>query len=136
MRRRRVATGRRCLPLQRVCSWRAISSTNRRTFSRPAKALTKLGVKLTVLDEAQMKKLGMHALLGVGQGSERDSHLVAMEWNGSRKAHAPIALVGKGVCFDSGGLSLKTGAGMMGMKGDMGGAAAVTGTMHALAARK
>jgi leucyl aminopeptidase len=105
-------------------------------FARRTKALTKLGVKVTVLDEAQMKKLGMHALLGVGQGSERDSHLVAMEWNGSRKAHAPIALVGKGVCFDSGGLSLKTGAGMMGMKGDMGGAAAVTGTMHALAARK
>jgi len=105
-------------------------------FARRTKALTKLGVKVTVLDEAQMKKLGMHALLGVGQGSERDSHLVAMEWNGSRKARAPIALVGKGVCFDSGGLSLKTGAGMMGMKGDMGGAAAVTGTMHALAARK
>jgi leucyl aminopeptidase len=105
-------------------------------FARRAKALTKLGVKVTVLDEAQMKKLGMNALLGVGQGSEQRSQLVAMEWNGSRKARAPLALVGKGVCFDSGGLSLKTGAGMMGMKGDMGGAAAVTGTIHALAARK
>ena len=105
-------------------------------FARRAKALTKLGVKVTVLDEAQMKKLGMNALLGVGQGSEQDSQVVVMEWNGSRKAKAPIALVGKGVCFDSGGLSLKTGAGMMGMKGDMGGAAAVTGTIHALAARK
>ncbi|HVP83525.1 MAG TPA: leucyl aminopeptidase [Rhizomicrobium sp.] len=105
-------------------------------FARRAKALTKLGVKVTVLDEAQMKKLGMNALLGVGQGSEQDSQVVVMEWNGSRKAKAPIALVGKGVCFDSGGLSLKTGAGMMGMKGDMGGAAAVTGAIHALAARK
>jgi leucyl aminopeptidase len=105
-------------------------------FARRTKALAKLGVKVSVLDEAQMKKLGMNALLGVGQGSEQRSHLVAMEWNGSRKSQAPLALVGKGVCFDSGGLSLKTGAGMMGMKGDMGGAAAVTGTMHALAARK
>jgi leucyl aminopeptidase len=105
-------------------------------FARRAKALTKLGVKVTVLDEAQMKKLGMNALLGVGQGSEQRSQLVAMEWNGSRKSKAPIALVGKGVCFDSGGLSLKTGAGMMGMKGDMAGAAAVVGLMHALAKRK
>ena len=106
-------------------------------FARRAKVLTKLGVKVTVLNEADMKKLGMNALLGVGQGSEVESHVVAMEWNGTRgKTKAPIALVGKGVCFDSGGLSLKTGAGMMGMKGDMGGAAAVTGTMLALATRK
>jgi leucyl aminopeptidase len=106
-------------------------------FARRTKALVKLGVKVTVLNEADMKKLGMHALLGVGQGSELESHVVAMEWNGTRgKSKAPIALVGKGVCFDSGGLSLKTGAGMMGMKGDMGGAAAVTGTMLALATRK
>jgi leucyl aminopeptidase len=84
-----------------------------------------------------MKKLGMGALLGVGPGSERESQLVVMQWHGARaKKDAPVAFVGKGVCFDSGGLSLKTGAGMMGMKGDMGGAAAVVGTMHALAARK
>ena len=84
-----------------------------------------------------MKKLGMGALLGVGQGSERESQLVVMQWNGARnKKEAPVAFVGKGVCFDSGGLSLKPAASMMGMKGDMGGAAAVTGTMHALAARK
>jgi leucyl aminopeptidase len=84
-----------------------------------------------------MKKLGMGALLGVGQGSERESQLVVMQWNGSRaKKDAPVAFVGKGVCFDSGGLSLKTGAGMMGMKGDMGGAAAVAGVMQALAERK
>jgi len=105
-------------------------------FARRTKALAKLGVKVSVLDEAQMKKLGMNALLGVGQGSENRSHLVVMEWNGSRKAKAPVALIGKGVCFDSGGLSLKPGGSMMGMKGDMGGAAAVTGTMQALAARK
>jgi leucyl aminopeptidase len=84
-----------------------------------------------------MKKLGMGSLLGVGQGSERESQLVVMQWNGSRKKKdAPVAFVGKGVCFDSGGLSLKSGAGMMGMKGDMGGAAAVVGTLQALATRK
>jgi Leucyl aminopeptidase len=106
-------------------------------FARRAKALTKLGLKVTVLGEAQMKRLGMGALLGVGQGSERESQLVVLEWHGSRrKTAAPVAFVGKGVCFDSGGLSLKSGAGMMGMKGDMGGAAAVVGTLRALAERK
>ncbi|MBS0471108.1 MAG: leucyl aminopeptidase [Proteobacteria bacterium] len=107
-------------------------------FAKRAKTtLTKLGVKVEILGEAEMKKLGMGSLLGVGQGSERESQLVVMTWNGSRKKkEAPVAFVGKGVCFDSGGLSLKTGAGMMGMKGDMGGAAAVTGTMQALAQRK
>jgi len=106
-------------------------------FAARAKRLTKLGVRVRVLGEAEMKKLGMGALLGVGQGSERESQLVVMRWNGAKRADAaPVALVGKGVCFDSGGLSLKTGAGMMGMKGDMGGAAAVAGTMQALASRK
>jgi leucyl aminopeptidase len=105
-------------------------------FAKRAQALSKIGVEVRVLGESEMKKLGMGALLGVGQGSERESKLVVMQWNGGKKSEAPVALVGKGVCFDSGGLSLKTGAGMMGMKGDMGGAAAVTGTMHALAARK
>ncbi len=106
-------------------------------FARRARALAKLGVKVEILGVAQMKKLGMGALLGVGQGSERESQLVVMQWNGARnKKEAPVAFVGKGVCFDSGGLSLKPAASMMGMKGDMGGAAAVTGTMQALAARK
>jgi leucyl aminopeptidase len=107
-------------------------------FARRVKALlTKLGVKVDILGEAEMKKLGMGSLLGVGQGSERESQLVAMRWNGARrKADAPVAFVGKGVCFDSGGLSLKTGAGMMSMKGDMGGAAAVVGAIQALASRK
>jgi len=106
-------------------------------FAARAKQLSKLGVKVEVLGEKEMRKLGMGALLGVGQGSERESQLVVMRWNGARaKGHAPVAFVGKGVCFDSGGLSLKTGAGMMGMKGDMGGAAAVTGAIRALAARR
>jgi leucyl aminopeptidase len=106
-------------------------------FANRVRQLSKLGLKIDVLGEADMKKLGMGSLLGVGQGSERESQLVVMRWNGARKKdEAPVAFVGKGVCFDSGGLSLKTGAGMMGMKGDMGGAAAVTGTMRVLAARK
>jgi len=108
-------------------------------FATRAKTLAKLGVKVEVLGEAEMKKLGMNALLGVGQGSERESQLVVMQWNGAAKKDKdkpPVAFVGKGVCFDSGGLSLKSGAGMMGMKGDMGGAAAVTGAMMAMAARK
>ena len=105
-------------------------------FASRTKALSKLGVKVQVLGEEQMRKLGMGSLLGVGQGSERESQLVVMQWNGGRAKEAPIAFVGKGVCFDSGGLSLKPGGSMMGMKGDMGGAAAVTGTMLALAQRK
>ena len=107
-------------------------------FARRVKALAKSGLKVEVLGEAEMKKKGFGALLGVGQGSARDSQLVVMQWNGGpkKKKSAPIAFVGKGVCFDSGGLSLKPGSGMMGMKGDMGGAAAVTGVMLALAARK
>jgi leucyl aminopeptidase len=106
-------------------------------FAKRAQSLSKLGVEVRVLGEAEMKKLGMGALLGVGQGSGRESKLVVMHWNGAKKGDGPpLALVGKGVCFDSGGLSLKTGAGMMGMKGDMGGAAAVAGTIRALAERK
>ncbi|MDE1939196.1 MAG: leucyl aminopeptidase [Alphaproteobacteria bacterium] len=106
-------------------------------FARRAKTLSKLGLKVEVLGVAEMKKLGMGALLGVGQGSDRESQLLVLQWNGAKKKTAsPVAFVGKGVCFDSGGLSLKPAASMMGMKGDMGGAAAVIGTMRALAARK
>src|SRR4051812_42573797 len=106
-------------------------------FARRAKAaLSKLGVKVEVLGEAEMKKRGFGALLGVGQGSARESQLVVMQWNGGKKSGKPVALVGKGVCFDSGGLSIKVGAGMQGMKGDMAGAACVTGTILALATRK
>ncbi len=103
--------------------------------------LTKLGVKVEILGVSEMTKLGMNTLLAVGQGSAHDSRLVVMRWNGAPKgkakgADAPLAFVGKGVCFDTGGLSLKPAASMMGMKGDMAGAAAVVGVMHALARRK
>jgi len=106
-------------------------------FAERAKALQKLGVEVETLDEKAMGKLGMNALLAVGRGSARESRLVAMRWNGARsKRTKPIAVVGKGVCFDSGGISIKASAGMEDMKGDMGGAACVVGLMHALAARK
>ena len=106
-------------------------------FARRAKAqLSKLGVKVEILGEAEMKKQGFGALLGVGRGSERESELVVMQWTGGKKSGKPFALVGKGVCFDSGGLSIKVGAGMQGMKGDMAGAACVAGTLLTLARRK
>jgi leucyl aminopeptidase len=106
-------------------------------FADRIKALEKLGVSVETLDEKAMGKLGMNALLAVGRGSARESRLVAMRWNGARSKRAkPIAIVGKGVCFDSGGISIKPSAGMEDMKGDMGGAACVVGLMHALAARK
>ena len=106
-------------------------------FADRAKALEKLGVEARVLDEKAMAKLGMNALLGVGRGSARDSRLVAMRWNGARsRRNKPLAIVGKGVSFDSGGISIKPASGMEDMKGDMGGAACVVGLLHALAARK
>jgi leucyl aminopeptidase len=105
-------------------------------FARRAGALKKVGVAVEVLDVPKLKKIGMNALLGVGQGSARDSRVVVMRWNGGRKGEAPVAFIGKGVCFDTGGISIKPAAGMEDMKGDMGGAACVTGLMHALAARK
>ncbi|MEI6418167.1 MAG: leucyl aminopeptidase [Sphingomonadales bacterium] len=107
------------------------------SFVASAADLADLGIELTVLDEAAMRALGMGALLGVAQGSVRSPRLLAMRWNGTGDANAPVvALVGKGVTFDTGGISLKPPAGMEDMKWDMGGAGAVTGAMHALAARK
>jgi leucyl aminopeptidase len=107
------------------------------SFADRAKALEKLGVEVDILDEKAMKKLGMGSLLAVGQGSERESRLVVMRWNGAKDEKAqPIAFIGKGVTFDTGGISIKPAAGMEDMKGDMGGAACVVGLMHALAARK
>jgi leucyl aminopeptidase len=106
------------------------------SFAREVRKLTRLGVKVEVLGETQMKKLGMGALLGVGQGSRRDSQLVVMRWQGAAASKKPIAFVGKGVTFDTGGISLKPGAGMADMKWDMGGAGAVSGLMQALAGRK
>ena len=105
-------------------------------FAKRAQALSKIGVEVEVLNEKDMKKLKMEALLGVGQGSVRQSRLAVMKWTGGRKADKPVAFVGKGVTFDTGGISLKPGAGMGDMKGDMGGAACVVGLMHALAQRK
>ena len=106
-------------------------------FASKAKALTKAGIQVEVLSEAALKRLGMRALLAVGQGSERPSHVVVMQWKGaSPKGGAPIAIVGKGVTFDTGGISLKGAGGMEEMKGDMAGAACVVGLMLALAERK
>ncbi|MGB3391074.1 MAG: leucyl aminopeptidase [Pseudaminobacter sp.] len=105
-------------------------------FAAHAKELEQLGAKVEVLTEKEMKKLGMGALLGVAQGSPRGARLVVMQWNGGKAKDKPIAFVGKGVTFDTGGNSMKPASGMEDMKGDMGGAAAVTGLMHALAARK
>ena len=105
-------------------------------FARRAAVLKKVGVTVEVLDLRAMKKLGMNALLGVGQGSARESRVVVMRWNGGKSGEAPVAFIGKGVCFDTGGISIKPAAGMEDMKGDMAGAACVTGLMHALAARK
>ena len=105
-------------------------------FARRALSLTKLGVGVDVLDVAAMKKLGMGALLGVGQGSAHESKLVVMRWNGGKRGTDPVAFIGKGVCFDSGGISIKPASGMEDMKGDMAGAACVVGLMQALAARK
>jgi leucyl aminopeptidase len=105
-------------------------------FAAKAKELEALGVKVDILAEKEMKKLGMGALLGVAQGSVRPPRMVIMHWNGGKAKDKPIAFVGKGVVFDSGGISIKQAAGMEDMKGDMGGAAAVTGLMHVLAARK
>jgi len=105
-------------------------------FARRASALRRVGCAVEVLDIPKLKKLGMNALLGVGQGSAHDSRVVVMRWNGGKKGDAPVAFIGKGVCFDTGGISIKPAAGMEDMKGDMAGAACVTGLMHALAARK
>jgi leucyl aminopeptidase len=105
-------------------------------FARRAAGLKKLGVAVQVLDIAAMRRLGMNALLGVGQGSAHDSRFVVMRWNGGKRGEDPVAFIGKGVCFDTGGISIKPAGGMEDMKGDMAGAACVVGLLHALAARK
>jgi len=105
-------------------------------FARRAAALKKLGVGVEILDVPAMKKLGMNALLGVGQGSDHPSRVVVMRWNGGRKSAPPVAFIGKGVCFDTGGISIKPASGMEDMKGDMAGAACVVGLIQALAERK
>ncbi|MBB4284481.1 leucyl aminopeptidase [Roseospira goensis] len=107
------------------------------TFCEAVADLADLGLSIEVLDEARMRKLGMGALLGVAQGSARPPRLLVMEYRGARdKTAPPVAFVGKGVTFDSGGISIKPAAGMEDMKWDMGGAGVVAGLMKALAGRK
>ena len=105
-------------------------------FARRASRLRKLGVNVEVLDVKAMTRLGMGALLGVAQGSRQPGRTVIMRWNGGKRGEPSVAFVGKGVCFDTGGISIKPSGSMEDMKGDMGGAACVVGLMHALAARK
>ena len=107
------------------------------SYADRVKALESTGLKVEILGIAEMEKLGMHSLLGVGLGSDKESKLVIMQWLGaSDKKAAPVAFVGKGVTFDTGGISIKPAEGMEDMKWDMGGSAAVVGTMIALAGRK
>ena len=105
-------------------------------FADRIKALEAEGLKITILEEADLEKLGMGLLLSVGMGSVTPTKVAVMEWAGGRSGDAPLALVGKGVIFDTGGISLKPAAGMEDMTMDMGGAGTVVGTMKALAGRK
>ena len=105
-------------------------------FANECKKLKKIGVKVTIYNENQLQKIGMEALLAVGRGSRKDSQVVVMEWLGGKKENKPMAFIGKGVCFDSGGLSLKPAKSMEDMKWDMGGAATVTGIIEAAALSK
>ncbi|HTI66521.1 MAG TPA: leucyl aminopeptidase [Caulobacteraceae bacterium] len=106
-------------------------------FARRVKALESLGLEVEILGEKEMAALGMGSLLGVGQGSVRESQLAVIQWKGAADKDAqPVAFVGKGVTFDTGGISIKPAEGMEDMKWDMGGAGAVAGLMHVLAARK
>jgi leucyl aminopeptidase len=105
-------------------------------FAARLAAMHELGLDVEILEEPEMIKLGMGALLGVGQGSESPSKLVIMQWHGGNKGDAPLALIGKGVVFDTGGISIKPAAGMEEMTMDMGGAGVVAGVMRTLAMRK
>ena len=105
-------------------------------YAKRINSLKKFGLKVNVYDEKKLKKLGMNTLLGVGQGSIRGSYLVTMEWNGLKNKSRPLAFVGKGVCFDTGGISLKPAKFMEDMTYDMDGSAVVVGLMKNLALRK
>ena len=106
-------------------------------FARRVKSLEAMGLQVELLGEAEMARLGMGALLCVGLGSQRESQLAVIQWKGAPDPDAqPIAFIGKGVCFDSGGISIKPADGMEDMKWDMGGAGTVAGLMHTLAGRK
>jgi len=105
-------------------------------FVKTAKELSKLGINVKILNESQLKKFGMNALLAVGQGSANKSYVAVMEYMGTNKSENPFVFVGKGVTFDTGGISLKPSSGMEDMKFDMGGASAVIGAMKAISLRK
>ena len=105
-------------------------------FVNQVKKLKNCGLKIEILDENKLKKLGMNALLGVGQGSSNKSYVAIMKWNGGKKTSRPLGFIGKGVCFDTGGISLKPARFMEEMKYDMAGAGTVTGLMKTLAIRK
>ena len=110
---------------------------NPKRYTEEIKKLSKLGLKVEILNEKKLKKLGMNSLLGVGQGSENETFLVVIKWNGAKNSFGkPMAFVGKGVCFDTGGISLKPARFMEEMKYDMGGSAVVVGLMKSLALRK
>ena len=110
---------------------------NPKEYANRLSKLRKLGIKVTVYNESQMKKLGMNSLLGVGRGSINESFLVTLEWSGNKKdKKAPLSFVGKGVCFDTGGISLKPAKFMEEMKYDMAGSAVVAGLIQTLAIRK
>ena len=98
-------------------------------YAKRIAKLRKIGLKVTIYDQKKLKKLGFNALLGVGQGSIRGSYLVTMEWNGNKNKSKPLAFVGKGVCFDTGGISLKPAKFMEDMTYDMAGSATVVGLM-------
>ena len=106
------------------------------SFAEKCRELGQYGVQVEVLGEAELAKLGMNSMLGVGQGSVKESQLGVMKWMGGAEGEDPVILIGKGVCFDTGGISLKPGPGMEDMKWDMGGAGAVAGAMLALVGRK
>ena len=106
------------------------------TLAAEGETLRELGVEVEVLGEEEMRKLGMGSLLGVGQGSTRESRLIVMQWRGGAEKDQPVAFIGKGVTFDTGGISIKPAGGMEDMKWDMGGSGVVIGLMKALAGRK
>ena len=105
-------------------------------YAKRIKSLSKYGLKIKIYNDKELKKLGMNTLLGVGQGSVRGSYLVTMEWNGLKNKSKPLGFVGKGVCFDTGGISLKPAKFMEDMTYDMAGSAVVVGLMKSLALRK
>jgi leucyl aminopeptidase len=107
-----------------------------KAFADACAGLAADGLEVEVLGRAELERIGMRALLGVAQGSAQEPYVAVMRWSGGPEGEAPVALVGKGVCFDTGGISIKPAGGMEDMKYDMAGAAAVFGAMRALAARK